>query len=164
MKDILQKLSTYNIFNYLVPGIVFVALLRQYTSFDLIVDELFIGAFLYYFIGLVISRIGSLIIEPILRKSGIVKFSEYSKFISASKKDDKIELFSEINNMYRTFISMLLILIIAVTYENIGFLMTLNETLKSIIGLLFLALLFLLSYKKQTKYINKRINAYNDGK
>ena len=163
MKDILQKLSTYNIFTYLVPGIVFVALLRQYTSFDLIVDELFIGAFLYYFIGLVISRIGSLIIEPILRKSGIVKFSEYSKFISASKKDEKIELFSEINNMYRTFISMLLILIIAVTYENIGFFMTLNETLKSIIGLSFLALLFLLSYKKQTEYINKRINANNDG-
>lgn len=163
MKDILQKLSTYNIFNYLLPGIVFVALLRQYTSFDLIVDELFIGAFLYYFVGLVISRIGSLLIEPILRKSGIVKFSDYSKFVSASKKDEKIELFSEINNMYRTFISMLLILIFAVTYENIGFIMALNETLKSIIGLFLLALLFLLSYKKQTEYINKRINANNDG-
>lgn len=163
MKDILQKLSTYNIFNYLVPGIVFVALLRQYTSFDLVVDELFIGAFLYYFIGLIISRIGSIVIEPILRKFRIVKFSDYSRFVSASKKDDKIELFSEINNMYRTFISMLLILIIAVTYENIGFLMTLNETLKSIIGLFFLALLFLLSYRKQTEYINKRINANSDG-
>ncbi len=163
MKDILQKLSTYNIFNYLLPGIVFVALLRQHTSFDLIEDELFTGAFLYYFVGLVISRIGSFLIEPSLRKSGIVKFSDYSKFVLASRKDEKIELFSEINNMYRTFISMLLILIFAVTYENIGFILVLNETLKSIIGLFLLAFLFLLSYKKQTEYINKRINANNDG-
>src|SRR5690606_9609974 len=144
-----QKLSTYNIFNYLLPGIVFVALLRQYTSFDLIVDEIFIGAFLYYFIGMVISRIGSILIEPILRKSGIVKFSDYPKFVLASKNDDKIELFSEVNNMYRTFISMLLILIFIVVYENITFLVNLNETLKLILGLISLALLFLLSYRKQ---------------
>lgn len=164
MKDILQKLSTYNIFNYLLPGIVFVALLRQYTSFDLIVDELLIGAFLYYFIGMIISRIGSIVIEPILRKSGIVKFSDYPKFVSASKKDDKIELFSEINNTYRTFISMLLILLFIVVYENIVFLMDLNDTLKSIIGLVFLTILFLLSYRKQTQYINKRIDAQNNEK
>lgn len=163
MKDILQKLSTYNIFNYLLPGIVFVALLRQFTSFDLIIDELLIGAFLYYFVGMVISRIGSIIIEPILRKSGIAKFSDYSEFVLASKKDEKIEMFSEINNMYRTFTSMLLILILAVIYDNITFLTTLNDTLKSIIGLIFLTLLFLLSYKKQTEYINKRINTQNNG-
>jgi hypothetical protein len=164
MKDILQKLSTYNIFNYLLPGIVFVALLRQYTSFDLIVDELLIGAFLYYFIGMIISRIGSIVIEPILRKSGIVKFSDYPKFVLASKKDDKIELFSEINNTYRTLISMLLILLLVVIYENIVFLMDLNDTLISIIGLVFLTILFLLSYRKQTEYINKRIDAQNNEK
>lgn len=58
---------------------------------------------------------------------------------------------------------MLLILIITVTYDNIEFLTKLNETLKTILGLLFLVLLFLLSYKKQTEYVNKRINANNDG-
>lgn len=164
MKDILQKLSTYNIFNYLLPGIVFVALLRLFTSLDLVVDELLIGAFLYYFIGMVISRIGSILIEPILKKSKIVKFSDYQKFITASKNDEKIELFSEINNMYRTFISMLLILIVIVSYENISPLISINDTFKSIFSLVGLTLLFLLSYRKQTEYINKRISSQNEGK
>jgi hypothetical protein len=162
MKDLLQKLSTYNIFNYLLPGIVFVALLRYFSSFDLIIDEIIIGGFLYYFIGMIISRVGSLLIEPILKKSKIVKFSEYSKFVSASKKDEKIELFSEINNMYRTFISMMLILILIVIYDNISYLVTLDYTFKSTLVLLALIILFLLSYRKQTEYINKRIEAQND--
>ena len=91
MKDILQKLSSYNIFNYLLPGIVFVALLRLFTSYNLIVNEVIVGAFLYYFIGLIISRIGSLVIEPILKKTSLINFSDYGNFISASKKDEKIE-------------------------------------------------------------------------
>mgnify|MGYP000415408329 CR=1 FL=1 len=164
MKDILQKLSTYNIFNYLLPGIVFVALLRRFSSYDLIVDEIIIGAFLYYFIGMIISRIGSLLIEPILKWSSFVKFSDYSKFISAFKKDEQIELFSEINNMYRTFISMLFILILIVIYDNVSYLFSLNYTLKSILVLLALTLIFLLAYKKQTEYINKRIDVHNDNK
>jgi len=159
MKDILQKLSTYNIFNYLLPGIVFVALLRLLTSYDLVINEAILGAFFYYFIGMIISRIGSIIIEPILKKTSIVKFSDYKKFISASKNDEKIELFSEVNNMYRTFLSMLVILLLIVIYENVSSLINLSQTIKSIIGLLVLILLFIFSYRKQTDYINKRIDS-----
>jgi hypothetical protein len=163
MKDIIQKLSSYNIFNYLLPGIVFVAMLRFLTSFDLVIEEVIVGAFLYYFIGLIISRIGSLLIEPILKKTKIIKFSDYPKFISASKKDDKIELFSEINNMYRTFLSMLVILLFIIIYESLPNFIIMNDTLKSITGLVALIVLFILSYKKQTEYINKRIDSqYNE--
>ena len=164
MKDILQKLSTYNIFNYLLPGIVFVALLRFFTSFDLFIEDIVIGAFFYYFIGMIISRIGSIFIEPILRKSKIVKFSDYEKFISASKRDEKIELFSEINNMYRTFISMFVILLLIVIYEYISEFIPLNDAFKTILGLLVLTFLFLFSYRKQTEYINKRIRSQDDKK
>lgn len=159
MKDILQKLSSYNIFNYLLPGIVFVALLRLLTSYNLVVNEIIVGAFLYYFIGLIISRIGSLIIEPILKKNSLVKFSDYRKFISASKKDEKIELFSEVNNMYRTFLSMLLILLLIVVYEKFSYLVNISQFVKILIGLIGLIILFLFSYKKQTGYINKRIES-----
>lgn len=164
MKEILQKLSTYNIFNYLLPGIVFVSLLRLLTSYNLVIDEVILGAFLYYFIGMIISRIGSLIIEPILKKTSIVKFADYSKYISASKKDDKIELFSEINNMYRTFISMLIILLIIVIYERFLSMIIINQTIKTIIGLIALILLFIFSYLKQTDYIKKRINSQENQK
>lgn len=162
MKDILQKLSTYNIFNYLLPGIIFVILLRYFTSFNLVIEEVLIGVFLYYFIGMIISRIGSLIVEPLLKKIKLVKFSNYKKFVTASKNDDKIELFSEINNMYRTFLSMLIILLTIVIYESIPKFFELSNTTKSIIGLLSLISLFLLSYRKQTEYINKRIDSQSN--
>ena len=67
MKEILDKLSSYNLFNYLLPGVIFVVIANKVTHYDFIQDDIVIGAFLYYFIGMVISRFGSLAIEPILK-------------------------------------------------------------------------------------------------
>jgi len=110
MKEIIEKLSSYNIFNYLLPGIVFSILTSKFTSTNLIFDNLIIGAFLYYFIGLVISRVGSVIIEPLLKRIKFLKFADYKDFVSVSKTDNKLEILSEANNMYRTFVSMFSIL------------------------------------------------------
>jgi uncharacterized membrane protein len=111
---------------------------------------------------MIISRIGSLIVEPLLKKIKIIEFSNYKKFITASSIDDKVELFSEINNMYRTFLSMLIILLIIVIYENTPMLFELSHTTKFVIVLLSLIILFLLSYRKQTEYINKRIDSQSN--
>ena len=94
MKDLLDKISSYNLFNYLLPGILFVCISKYLTDYNFIQDNDFIGAFLYYFIGMVISRFGSLFVEPILKRISFLKFADYKSFVSASKKDDKIELFS----------------------------------------------------------------------
>ncbi|NTW33389.1 MAG: hypothetical protein HGB12_12330, partial [Bacteroidetes bacterium] len=110
MKELLDKISSYNLFNYLLPGILFVYFSKQFTDYNFIQDNDFIGAFLYYFIGMVISRFGSLFIDPTLKKISFLKFSDYKSFVSASKKDDKIELFSEVNNTYRTITAMFVIL------------------------------------------------------
>ena len=60
MKDILSKLSSYNLFNYLFPGILFVIVIGKVTHYSLIQQDVIIGVFLYYFIGLVVSRFGSI--------------------------------------------------------------------------------------------------------
>mgnify|MGYP003490907514 CR=1 FL=1 len=65
MEKLLEKLTSYNLFNYLFPGIIFSVLLEKTTSYSIIQDDIIIEAFLAYFIGLLISRISSLIIEPI---------------------------------------------------------------------------------------------------
>ena len=160
MKDVFQKLTSYNIFNCLLPGIVFVILLRYFTSHNLMIDEALSATFFYYFIGLIISRIGSLIVEPLLRKFKIVNFSAYRNFVETSKIDDKIELLSEINNIYRTLLSMLILILLIITYEGTPNFFELGKSTKSIIGLVSLILLFLCSYKKQTEYMNKRINDF----
>lgn len=151
MSELLQKLSTYNIFNYLFPGVVFVILLNRYTEINLVVDDVILGMFLYYFFGLVLSRIGSILIEPILRFTKIVQFSDYARFIRASKLDDKIELLSEVNNMHRTIIAMLVVLLaISICNGSVTCLLT--------AGLLGIVTLFILSYRKQTSFITKRID------
>ena len=68
MKDILEKLSTYNIFNSLLPGVIFVIMAREFSRYNFIQNEIVLSGFLCYFIGMIISRFGSVIIEPILKK------------------------------------------------------------------------------------------------
>lgn len=151
MGEILQKLSSYNIFNYLLPGIVFVVLLKWCANIDLIVDEVVLGMFLYYFVGLVISRIGSILIEPLLRCTKIIEFSDYSRFVRASKLDNKIELLSEVNNTYRTIISMIIVLAVVL-------LCTKSATCHLMVALAGSLLLFVLSYRKQTSFITQRVD------
>lgn len=151
MSELLQKLSTYNIFNYLFPGVVFVILLNRYTGINLAVDDVILGMFLYYFFGLVLSRIGSILIEPALRRTKIVEFSDYARFIRASKLDDKIELLSEVNNMHRTIIAMLGVLLVISICNG-------SATCRLTAGFLGLVILFILSYRKQTSFITKRID------
>ena len=60
--------------------------------------------FIYYFIGLIINRIGSLFLEPLLRKLEIIKFADYSKFLKAEENNNKIHTFVLVNNMDRSFV------------------------------------------------------------
>jgi len=163
MKELVQKISSYNLFNYLFPGIVFVALLRQTTNYDLYQEDNLLGVFLYYFIGLVISRIGSLVLEPILKKSSFVKFANYDEYVTASDKDEKIELFSEINNMYRTIISLLFLVLLSKVYELIALELNLSSEISFVVLTFILLIIFIFSYRKQTDYVAKRVNSRTEG-
>ncbi len=161
IKEVLDKITTYNIFNYLLPGILFVYLTKEITSYNLIQENNLIGAFLYYFIGMIVSRFGSLFIEPMLKKVRFLKFSDYRSFIIASKKDIKIELLSEVNNTYRTILSMFILLIFEKIYLYIKQYYAIQHNTTLIIIGLFIITLFLFSYRKQTNFITKRIEANN---
>jgi len=163
MKEVIEKISSYNIFNYLFPGIIYVVLVREITDFDLIQENNFIGAFLYYFIGLVISRFGSLVIGAILKSKifNFIRFADYSEYITASDKDNKIELFSEVNNMYRTIISLFVLLLITKGYHLISEWLNFSKNLSFILLSILLIILFIFSYKKQTGFVIKRVDKRN---
>lgn len=159
MNELLSKLSSYNLFNYLFPGIIFVVLVSEITSYSFIQEDIAIGVFLYYFIGLVVSRFGSLVIEPLLKKNSFLQFSDYKDFVVASKKDEKIELFSEVNNTYRTLCSLFTLLILLKLYEKIELKFPALKEWDAIILIVLLLAMFLFSYRKQSSYITKRIKA-----
>ena len=162
MSEFLQKLSSYNLFNYLFPGVVFCLFADNYFSYSLIQEDIIVGIFLYYFIGLVISRLGSLVIEPLLKTIRFITFSNYSDFISASKKDSKIETLSEVNNMYRTIVALFFSLGLIAGYQAIQTKWPEVAHYSKYIAVLLLLIMFLYSYRKQTDYIVKRIESTKD--
>lgn len=159
MKEVLDKITAYNLFNYLVPGVLFAVALESLTSYSITQDNLVVGAFVYYFIGLVISRFGSIMVEPVLKKILFVEFVPYADFVVASKNDPKIELLSQDNNMYRTFVSMFVLLILAKEYDALSRIYPILHEQSVTIAVVLLLLMFLFSYRKQTKYITDRIKA-----
>lgn len=164
MKEIIDKISSYNLFNYLFPGIIFIILLRKATNYNLIQENNFTGSFLYYFVGLVVSRFGSLIIGYLLQKLTFIKFTDYSEYIIAADIDNKIELFSEVNNMYRTIISMLVLLLLAKGWQSANNHLELSQTTSFTLLIASLLVLFIFSYRKQTGFVVKRVETRNKNK
>lgn len=157
MDKFLEKLEEYNIFNYLLPGIIFTYILKYYVGIDVFQKNIIEMAFIYYFIGSIISRIGSILLEPLLIKIKFLKYVPHSDYVDASKEDKVIEKLSMINNMYRTLCSSLIILIILKIAKVIIEYFKLSQSFISTIIIIIGIILYLFSYRKQTKYIVSRV-------
>lgn len=159
MSELLSKLSSYHLFNYLLPGCLFAIVATALTHRTFVQQSVVLGLFVYYFYGLIISRIGSLFIEPLLKWVGFLKFASYGEFVAACKKDPKIDELSETNNMYRTLCTLLIVVLLLQGW--VYFEQWWPGLRHSEIPILLLAAfgLLLFSYKKQTGYITKRIKA-----
>ena len=157
MTEFINKISRYNFLNYLFTGRLFVGVVDQFTKFSFIQSNLLLAPFIYYFIGLVISRIGSLLVEPILEMMRFIHLTDYHQYLTALKNDPSIEILSEANNLYRTLCSLFLVILFlkgfSVLQEYYPILKNISELLLTCV----LFIIFLFSYRKQTKYITKRI-------
>jgi hypothetical protein len=159
MNELLGKLSSYHLFNYLLPGCLFAVTATALTHRQFIQQSVVLGFFVYYFYGLIISRVGSLFVEPLLRWLGFLKFAEYGEFIAACKVDPKIDVLSETNDMYRTLCALLIVLVVL---QGMMFIEQRWPGCKvgELPALVLVAFgLILFSYRKQTKYITDRIEA-----
>ena len=157
MKELLNKLSSYDFFNCVLPGVVFVALADPFAGYSFTHDDLLVSAFLYYFIGLVIGRFGSLVIEPSLKRLGFLHFADYEDFVAASKKDEKIEVLSETNNTYRTVCAMLFLLLFLKLYGWLSASLPGLQAWDPVLLITVITVMFVLAHRKQTAYIAQRI-------
>ncbi len=157
MNELINKLSSYNLFNYLFPGVLFVVLLDKATNFRFLQENILEGAFLYYFIGLLINRVGSLCIEPILRKTKLVEFQPLRDFNKAKALDTKIEIHSETNNMFRSVAATFLVLSVFIAFDMTGIQVSWGNSGVKLVIVVALFVFLLLSYRKQTKIIYDRV-------
>lgn len=161
MTDILSKITSYNLFNNLVPGVVFSYAASSLEIAAVGTGNLATDLIIYYFIGVLISRFGSLFVEPILKFTRVAIYADYTSYLNACANDKKIELLVEDNNQYRTYISALVILILALIFNNASDQYQITQTTRKIIVVSAILMLFILAYRKQTSYIRKRIDHSN---
>ena|SRR5665213_1548923 len=157
MSDILAKISSYNVFNYLFPGAVFAFVCERLDLFKIGTDNLVLVLFVYYFVGLTISRVGSVVLEPLLDWTGLVKFAPYSDFVRAEEKDPKLQILVEVSNTYRTLTAMFLCLLGVYFGQKLVELFSIYRSALEALGVVALFVLYLLSYRKQSAYIKRRI-------
>jgi hypothetical protein len=153
----MKNLSSYNLFNNLLPGVVFCVVVSQLFPVSLLQKDIVTGVFFYYFIGLILGRIGSVVIEPMLKKIGFLSFSKYSDYVEASKIDAKLDILSETNNMYRSIFSMSLAIVVTALHFYLVEHIEDFKTYSIYAYILGLTVLFAWSYKKQTNYIKSRV-------
>ena len=161
MENFFEKVSNYQFLNNILPGTIFVSILNNYMGIIIKADNFLVSLFIYYFVGLIISRFGSIVIEPILRKIKFVNHQPYSKYIFASLKDKKINQLMELNNLFRSMMAMFCLLGLVTIYGKIQAICPFVERNNKMILLLLLIALFLFSFRKQTKFIFDRIT-YHD--
>ena len=154
MKELVDKLSSYNLFNYLLPGTLFVAAAERISDHRVAQSNIIVAFFIYYFIGLVISRIGSLVVEPLMKSTDFVRFAPYKDFVRACTHDQKIELLSEQNNMYRTLCALFLSVGLLKLYD---FMLTQWGLPGKTVLIVGLFALFAFSYRRQTSYVRQRV-------
>lgn len=158
MDKIIEKLGSYQILTNLLPGAFFGLSLEFFFGIHIPTENFVEDIIAYYFMGFIIDRIGSLVIEPVFKRISFIKFAPYIEFVKTVKSDSKIDILSEMNNFFRS----LLTCVILLPFIKLGQELTLkwlwfSENYKwFILVIIFLLLLF--AYRKQSNYIRKRVN------
>lgn len=158
LKLLIDRLSQYNFLTNILPGSVLCIVLKYMVGYDLFVTEdWYQMGVIFYFVGMVNNRFGSIFVEWVLKETSFVKFASYDSFVLAEKNDDKISILSMENNVFRSYISVCLLSLLAFIFKCIAIKCAWVNELRYIFLLIALLVLFLLSYRKQTSYVLKRI-------
>ena len=156
MEKIISSIPVYNLLTNLIPGTVLAALLKfcvEGCDIFSLTNNIWILAVILYFLGIINSRISSLVFEPLIKMLKIVKFVPHKDFTDAELKDTsgKLTQLSRMNNEYRSYISVFSIVLIIKITDNICWII-----------LCLGVLLFLCAYRKQVSYITSRISRLNN--
>lgn len=160
LKSLLERVSSYQIFTFLLPGVAFLAPLTWYYSKPIPETTIWEKLLICYFVGMIISRIGTFVFEswpghlPCKRLG--IELINYPQLIKSEKLDSKIGSLLQVSNTYRSMagaaFSLLLVGLVNHFY-NLGF--HFPRVLHWIN--IFLCILFYSSFKKQYWYVNERV-------
>lgn len=164
LKIIIERVSNYELLNNIIPGSIYVILTEKLTSFKIQTGDFWQDIIVFYFGGLVIGRIGSLVVERFLKWSKKTQFEPHSDYVKAENKNKLVRELSTINNMYRTYTAVAMCLAFTVIFNHLWALLEKCDWSKSVmylVGCGLLVVIFGKSYIKQTEYISSRVKTIN---
>lgn len=161
MEKLIERISNYHIVNTLIPGFIFTYLSKQLLSVDLYSENALYNFFIFYMLGIICNRIGSIIIEPFFKFTHIIKFAPYEEYVKAELKNPKIETLNTDNNFYRTMCATILFIIGEKIFIYLTATFSFIASYKNEILIFLVLALFTFSYHKQTSYIKKRVDTVN---
>ena len=146
INSLFNKLSAYQLLSLMLPGASLLGTLKFIFAIDIKVDEN-IWWFLLssYVVGIILSRIGSLLIEEVFKKMGFIKGYNVGNYIAKRKEDDMVETLLSFANLYRSFCALSILMIIVTMVKGYGFCDYWHYFLLEVL----LLLLFAFSFYKQ---------------
>lgn len=157
LSKLLDKVSSYQLFNYIFPGVLFIEGIEQSTSILFPSTNVWFRVFIYYISGMVLSRVGSLFIEPVYKRLCWVVYAKYGNYLKALEKDSKLDVLVMENNTYRTLVATFLLMLIIYILDKFSWFQTFNDSILSLLvyfGLLIF--IFSVSFNKQTSFVRQR--------
>lgn len=161
MSNVIEKLGSYQIITNLLPGTFFGIALELILGIGITSLSITEKIVIYYFIGLILNRIGSLVVNPILKKCKVIVEVPYQEYVKAVKKDSKIDILSETNNYFRTLLAGTILLLIIYICMNSGIIWKWLVSNWRWSLLVCLIIMFVFAYRKQTDYVRRRVEAVN---
>lgn len=153
MEKIIEVLEEYKIIINLIPGYLFLWLLRNYVCVDITFTGVFEEFIMAYVIGTCVGRIASIVCSKLLRKCSIIRFTNYKDYVKACKTDGHIKKLLINANFYRNLFTTLILALIYKLIMKFGF----NVEILQDVMLILMILILILSFKKEEDNITGRI-------
>jgi len=155
---ILESISRYEILNNLIPGTA-LCLILSYMGYPILDYNFGACIVICYILGFINGRFSSLVIEWLCKKTKFIKWRDYSLYNSAKKERPFVSTLQENANMYRAFVSVFFISLIAYIMQLILSECVFLQKNGFWILMILLFVLFLFSYRKQVNdYVVKNID------
>jgi len=157
LSGFIEKLDTYNIITNLLPGAFFFITFKVLFETLLWSDGLVEIAVLCYFIGLIIGRIGSLVIPYCFDKWRWVEHASREDYVRAVNLDSKIATLSEVRSYYRALLACSLVLFISWIVQTVHLVWNCNSLNWRGLATIPLVFLFALAFRKQNYTVSSRV-------
>ena len=158
MDKIFESLNHYDIVTCLIPGIVFCQLIDWLYGTKFIEENTITLMIISYVFGIIVSRIGSIIIEPLCKVSKIIVMADYEQWRKAASQCEEVKTLTTKSTVYRSWVALMLIQIILLLIFPLSDFASNIGKCYLFFGQFIVLILLILSYRKQIDYVCKRVN------